>query len=351
MKKLTKRLTALVFIVAIGFGTYGLIQYRYLNPSFDEKRTPLKYFWVYPRDLDYGLDIVENHTDQIDIISPTLYGLNGKGGLKSDWLEQDPNEHEQTLIEFVERCNAQKVSVIPMIGTGETENIRALLENQTAMNQFMDNIRENLTHFGFSGVNIDFEHLDEDLGDDFLFFFQNLKDTLPENSTLSVDLPALTKNIKSGWGAWVDYQKIGNISDQVMIMTYDNHGGWSAPGELAPISWVKRVLAYSTKEIPLEKLFIGIPRYGYDWSEDESWENWGYGYSFFQERYEIYGGTKSRTEDGYEIKYQYEDGDGYQHVAYYCDANTTWHKEDFLKNYPVAGYCYWHLASGDPRYF
>ena len=97
------------------------------------------------------------------------------------------------------------------------------------------------------------------------------------------------------------------------------------------------------------KLFI--PRYGYDWSENPEWQNWGFGYDFFQNQYEQYGGTRTRLEDGHEIKYEYTDGEGYEHIAYYCDAETTRQKEDFLSQYPIGGYCYWHLASGEEAYF
>ena len=65
----------------------------------------------------------------------------------------------------------------------------------------------------------------------------------------------------------------------------------------------------------------------------------------------MYGGTRTRTEDGYEIRYEYTDGEGFEHVAYYCDLKTTLAKEEFLADYPLAGYCYWHMNSGDPAYF
>ncbi len=136
-----------------------------------------------------------------------------------------------------------------------------------------------------------------------------------------------------------------------MVMTYDYHGGWTGPGEVAPTSQVKQCLKYAARTIPIEKLYMGIPRYGYDWNLDYEEPNWGYGYSYFQTKYETFGGNLTRTEDGHELKLEYVDEFGYYHIAYYCDADTTLHKEALFSQYPMGGYCYWHLSSGDPNYF
>ncbi|MBN2153939.1 MAG: hypothetical protein JW839_20955, partial [Candidatus Lokiarchaeota archaeon] len=129
------------------------------------------------------------------------------------------------------------------------------------------------------------------------------------------------------------------------------HGGWTGPGEVAPTSWVQEILAYAVRTIPLAKIYAGIPLYGYDWSEDPAWQNWGFGYSFFESRMATYGGSTTRTGDGREVRYEYTDGAGHGHVCYYCDAETTRAKESFLSRYPLGGYCYWHLSCGDPAYF
>jgi len=61
----------------------------------------------------------------------------------------------------------------------------------------------------------------------------------------------------------------------------------------------------------------------------------------------LYGANPTRTSDGKELFVQYIDAEGYNHTAYYCDA-TTKDKETFFSQYPIGGYCYWHLSSGDP---
>jgi spore germination protein YaaH len=49
-------------------------------------------------------------------------------------------------------------------------------------------------------------------------------------------------------------------------MAYDYHWASSGPGPIAPVSWVRGVLAYARTQIPASKIILGIPLYGYDWA-------------------------------------------------------------------------------------
>ena len=49
-------------------------------------------------------------------------------------------------------------------------------------------------------------------------------------------------------------------------MTYEWGYTYGPPMAVAPINNVKRVVDYALTEIPAEKIFMGIPNYGYDWS-------------------------------------------------------------------------------------
>jgi spore germination protein len=40
----------------------------------------------------------------------------------------------------------------------------------------------------------------------------------------------------------------------------------SPPGPVAPIGWVRAVLRYAKTQIPANKIILGIPLYGFDWS-------------------------------------------------------------------------------------
>jgi len=49
-------------------------------------------------------------------------------------------------------------------------------------------------------------------------------------------------------------------------MTYEWGYTYGPPLPVAPINEVRRVIDYALTEIPGEKIFLGIPNYGYDWA-------------------------------------------------------------------------------------
>ena len=49
-------------------------------------------------------------------------------------------------------------------------------------------------------------------------------------------------------------------------MTYEWGYTYSEPMPIAPLNWVRRVLAYAVQEIPPAKINLGIPNYAYDWT-------------------------------------------------------------------------------------
>ena len=49
-------------------------------------------------------------------------------------------------------------------------------------------------------------------------------------------------------------------------MTYEWGYRYGSPMAVAPINQVERVLNYALTVIPSEKILMGIPNYGYDWT-------------------------------------------------------------------------------------
>ena len=64
-----------------------------------------------------------------------------------------------------------------------------------------------------------------------------------------------------------DYRAIGKDADFVSVMAYPQHGGFSGPGPLAGLPWVTRVMDYSTERLGAKKVSLGVPLYGFKWTE------------------------------------------------------------------------------------
>lgn len=66
---------------------------------------------------------------------------------------------------------------------------------------------------------------------------------------------------------WVyDYAALARAADRVQVMAYDEHDPVGGAGPVAGLDWVKRTLAYATGQMPADRIELGVPAYGYDWT-------------------------------------------------------------------------------------
>ncbi len=121
----------------------------------------------------------------------------------------------------------------------------------------------------FDGIDIDYEG--KYLSDHFLFsqFLSELSSALHQNGKILI----CTVEAKDS-----EYQNIDASCDQVRVMAYDKYfydfgsGHFSTTTPLsisvtnAPLSFDKSVVADAEKYIPANKIILGIPTYGYDFS-------------------------------------------------------------------------------------
>lgn len=115
-----------------------------------------------------------------------------------------------------------------------------------------------------AGVHLDFEAMPGQLRIPYITFLESLRATLhAEGLLLTIAVPAK----RSEWEApGYDFQNIGKLCDAVTIMTYDEHFSGGTPGPIASLPWMTQSLDYATGLINREKILVGIPVYGYDWS-------------------------------------------------------------------------------------
>lgn len=125
-----------------------------------------------------------------------------------------------------------------------------------------------LSQKGYRGLNIDFEYLYPSDKEAYNEFLRNVVNRLrPLGYSVSTAIaPKYSRNQKGLLYEAHDYRAHGEIVDFVVIMTYE--WGWSGgpPMAVAPLSEVKKVIQYALTEMPKEKIMMGMPLYGYDWT-------------------------------------------------------------------------------------
>lgn len=210
--------------------------------------------WVLNETLPYLTDL-----------SVFSYGFTTEGELvlpllPTEWMINDALKKETNPI----------FTLTPFGPDGQFNNylIHSMLSNPVAKNALIGNVRNAVESEGYRGVNIDFEFI---LAEDRDLFTEFVRDTTYAIRELgyevSVDLAPKTSAMQQGLlYEGKDYGALGGVADRVLIMTYEWGYTYGPAMAVAPLNKVREVLDYAVTEIPRNKIFMGVPNYGYDWT-------------------------------------------------------------------------------------
>lgn len=108
-------------------------------------------------------------------------------------------------------------------GSFSTDRASLLFNDIELQNKVLDNIIEVMQNKGYVGLNIDFEFIDPSDGQSFLGFLGNAHARLSENGFFLVTAlaPKTSANQPGLLYEAHNYEIIGNLSDQVFLMTYE----------------------------------------------------------------------------------------------------------------------------------
>lgn len=145
--------------------------------------------------------------------------------------------------------------------------ISAVVNDSTVQQTLIENLLATITAKGFEGVDIDFEYILREDRVPFADFVANVRTAVNElGYPVSVALAPKTSDDQPGllYGG-KDYALLGEAADNVLLMTYEWGYTYGPPMAVAPINKVRQVVDYAITRIPVEKINLGIPNYGYDW--------------------------------------------------------------------------------------
>ncbi|MGQ9511668.1 glycosyl hydrolase family 18 protein [Thermodesulfitimonas sp.] len=162
-------------------------------------------------------------------------------------------------------------------------------------------------------------------------------------------IPAKTNDDPADeWGGAFDYAAIGRICDYIMLMTYDEHWFGGSRGPIASLPWVVSVLDFAIKFLPREKILLGIPAYGYDWSATGTrvipWNK-------VNELINQYGWSQVAWDDLACVPYLRYTDKGVAHEVWFENAYSLRIKLNLVRNYGLAGVAIWRLGFEDATFW
>ncbi len=175
---------------------------------------------------------------------------------------------------MIEMCRLQSVvpflTLTPLDGQGQFNNalITAVVWDTAAGERLILGLIETMQEKGYGGVDIDFEYIRREDRDAFTGFIRQAAQAIHEAGLkLSIALAPKTSADQPGLlYEGKDYPALGALADSVLLMTYEWGYKYGPNMAVAPINKVEQVVRYAVTEIPAEKIRLGIPNYGYDWS-------------------------------------------------------------------------------------
>ena len=202
---------------------------------------------------------------------------------------------------------------------------------------------------GFVGVNIDFESLNVADRAAFSAFIAELGTALHAQSLkLVISVAAKENDDPSNKYAYpFDYAAIGGSADLIQLMTYDQHGTWSAPGPVAGRDWMERCIVFAKSKIPAAKLLVGLPAYGYDWDLDNTAFNQAFAWNYVPTLLSGTGASVQYQQSSDSPYINYTDAVGHRHQSWFENTQSISIKSALVKKYGLAGLAMWRLGDDD----
>ncbi len=264
---------------------------------------------------------------------------------------------DEEIIEIVRENNVAPIMLISTLtdeGVFSNELANKILNDPIAQNNLINNIIENLKVKNYFGLDVDFEYVFPEDKDAFVSFIENLTNALNEEGfPVITALAPKTSSEQTGllYEAH-DYKAIGNAANAVLLMTYE--WGYSAgpPMAVAPINKVKEVLDYAITQIPPEKIFMGMPNYGYDWPlpfvrGETIAKSLG---NVEAVNLALKYGAEIQFDEISQAPYFYYLGeDNIEHVVWFEDARSIYTKLTTAFSYGFPGVSYWNLMRPFPQ--
>lgn len=223
-----------------------------------------------PVDQDPSYLAFVAHAADFDAVHPMWYYLSSTTTFKAAYGEGSPLVLSNTT------AGGKRTLLIPTIAASDGSQPQwasQMIHDATLRAQHEAAIVSLVTSKGYDGIDLDYEHLPDADKAAFSQFAAELGAQLHQKGkTLSFAVGGLTG---PNWSHW-DYEALSQSADQLHVMGYDYHYLGSHPGPVAPLGWVKQVLAYIDTVGGggrAGKFILGLPNYGLAGS-DSGTTNW-----------------------------------------------------------------------------
>ena len=272
---------------------------------------------------------------------------------------------QESFTEWLQERHAQGQRVHITVTAFDADTISALITNPTARRTAVDSLTQLLASYPFDGIQMDFEYAGE-VNDTVRARYVDLMSEL--NIALEKIDPSLELSIAvfgsaaSKYTFW-DTAALHKHVDFIIVMAYDYHVRSSdVVGPIAPIfgrgkgRWEDDVVSNMRDllhAVPANKLLLGIPFYGYEWTSTSdklgaaTYPSSGVT-ATYQRVVDILSdpklAAKERWDEDALAPYVTYKENGYTQFIYYENTRSLSYKLDFVEQLSLGGIAIWALG-------
>lgn len=223
-------------------------------------------------------EALEKYGDRIDTIGLFSFKVRATGEIVESGVTIS------SMLPYINRYRHIKW-LLTIANDGANSIFRALRDNTNgAQELFLSELIRLMEKYPWcDGIDIDLER-----GDDYsthaesTTMFKNIYNTIKaydSSKLMNICLPGMTSvNGSVGGENWCVYGDLDPYCDTASIMSYGMAWSGSAPGPVSPRSWLEGIYDYAVTVMNPDKIFFGMPAYGWNWQIYDTPENLGKAY-------------------------------------------------------------------------
>ena len=199
-------------------------------------------------------------------LSEVLEGVSGMNVISPTWFFLSDNDGNFASIgssSYVQEAHDRGLEVWALVDNFTYDvDTKAILSYTSKRQKLIEGLVNEALSLGVDGINVDFEQVPGDAGEDYIEFLRELSIPCRANGlVLSVD-----NYVPRGYNSHYHWKEQGIVADYVIIMGYDEHyGGSQEVGSVASIDYVEEGISTMVQYVPAEKVVNAVPFYTRIW--------------------------------------------------------------------------------------
>lgn len=200
-----------------------------------------------------GLLNLLNSTKGVNTISPTWFSVKDNKGNISSLADET----------YVQRAHNAGVEVWGLCSDFSKEIDISVVLSSTASRERLENkLLSMAIEYNLDGLNIDFENIKEESGEDFIQFVREMAVKCSNNGIVL----SINNYVPVSYREYYNYEEQGEVADYVVIMAYDEHySGSEEAGSVSSIGFVNDAVSKITGMVSEERVIMALPFYTRLW--------------------------------------------------------------------------------------